>query len=176
MKLASANPGEYFVSSILRTRQVVTSVVTSARCPSPKTLRGYKSRPVTMLQARPHCPYRKFCAEPHEGCHSPQPDRKPPSSLRPLPIQSGERNPPMHACAREYSSNTKSNGPRRESWRWRLVESGFFRQPVVRSGGAAHRPAAPPDRAHFRRLNRSWLRRVLPQRKMCSRSVIVIEI
>src|ERR1700730_11288159 len=32
------------------------------------------------------------------------------------------------------------------------------------------------DRPHFRRLNRSWLRRVLPQRKMRSRSMIVVEI
>ena len=32
------------------------------------------------------------------------------------------------------------------------------------------------DGSNFRRLNRSWLRCVRPQRKMGSRSVIVIEI
>jgi hypothetical protein len=32
------------------------------------------------------------------------------------------------------------------------------------------------DGSHFGRVNRSWLRCVLPQRKMRSRSVIVIEI
>jgi len=29
--------------------------------------------------------------------------------------ESGERNSPMHSCAREHSSNTNFNGPRRES-------------------------------------------------------------
>jgi len=30
-----------------------------------------------------------------------------------------------------------------------VVESGFFRQPVVRSGDAVHRPEAPPRRNPF---------------------------
>ena len=32
------------------------------------------------------------------------------------------------------------------------------------------------NRPHFWRLNRSWLRRVLPQRKMRSRAMIILEV
>ena len=61
---------------------------------------------------------------------------------------------------------------------WGLERDGFgsFRQPVARSGGAAHRPAALPLPPLFRHLNLSRLRCVLPQRKMCSRSMVVLEI
>ena len=54
--------------------------------------------------------------------------------------------------------------------------SGFSRRPsfvaVMQSTHLGHGH----DRPHFRRLNRSRLRAVLSQRKMGSRSVIVIEI
>lgn len=66
----------------------------------------------SVFQKISSCPYRKFCAA-HEGCHSPNRT----ASLKQFAAlpQSGERNSAMHASAREHSSNTKSNGPRRES-------------------------------------------------------------
>jgi hypothetical protein len=56
------------------------------------------------------------------------------------------------------------------------MDSGFSGSPsfiaVVQSTDLWHRH----DGSHFRRLNRSWLRCVLPQRKMGSRSMVIIEI
>jgi hypothetical protein len=62
-------------------------------------------------------------------------------------LESGGGDSPTQASAREHSSNTKANDPRRESpWRGGV---GLFRQPVARSGGAVHRPAALPRRTPF---------------------------
>src|SRR5437879_13863461 len=67
-------------------------------------------------------------------------------------------------------SNAKNE--QRAAW----LFSTLFMQPTVRSGDAFHRLAVPLRRAPFGRLNRSWLRYVLPQGKMGSGPVIVIEI
>ena len=39
----------------------------------------------SVFQKISSCPYRKFCAA-HEGCHSPQPDRKPQAVCGPASI------------------------------------------------------------------------------------------
>jgi hypothetical protein len=52
----------------------------------------------------------------------------------------GNRSPPMLACARDHSSDTSFKGTRKQRILWRIRA---LRQPVVRSIGAAHRPAAP---------------------------------
>jgi len=53
----------------------------------------------------------------------------------------------MHACARDHSSDANFKGSRKG--KAFVADSGSLRQPVVRSGGAAHRPAAPPRRSLF---------------------------
>ena len=69
----------------------------------------------------------------------------------------------MCACAREAVRSQMSTG-RAEAAR-RTVDSGCFRPPVVHSGGAVRRPGHRHHCPHFRRLNGSWLRRVLAQRE-----------
>src|SRR5215469_5415107 len=69
----------------------------------------------------------------------------------------------------ERAISTQGNAARRDG----LGSSGspsFIA--VVQSTDLWHRH----DGSHFRRLNRSWLRCVLPQRKMSSRSMVIIEI
>ena len=79
------------------------------------------------------------------GMPFPQPDCEG-QAFCPL-LESGGGDSPTQASAREHSSNTKANDPRRESpWRGGV---GLFRQPVARSGGAVHRPAALPRRTPF---------------------------
>ncbi len=60
-------------------------------------------------------------------------------------FESGERNSPRHTCASERGSDTDSTGQSRSS----ALDFGCFRRPVVRSGGAIHRPGAPPRRTRF---------------------------
>ena len=91
------------------------------------------------------CPYPKFCAA-HGGCHSPNRTAKR-KQCAALP-ESGEQKAPMHTCAWEQNWDTQiSKGPGEKARS--VVDSGFFRQPVVRSGDAAHRPAARPRRTPF---------------------------
>ena len=63
-------------------------------------------------------------------------------------LESGEPNSPMHACATEHSSDRDFKAPRLGTAQPR-VDSGSFRQPAVRSGGAAHPPAVAPRRTPF---------------------------
>jgi hypothetical protein len=60
-------------------------------------------------------------------------------------LQSGERNSPRHTCASERGSDIDFTGQSRSS----ALDFGCFRRPVVRSGGAIHRPGAPPRRSRF---------------------------
>lgn len=64
------------------------------------------------------------------------------------PLESGEPNSPMHACATEHSSDMDFKAPRIGTAQPR-VDSGSFRKPAVRSGGAAHQPAVAPRRTPF---------------------------
>src|SRR3974377_2519708 len=81
----------------------------------------------------------------------------------------------IRRCARrERQFGRKFQRPQGDAAR-SAMGFGFFRQPVVHSGGAAHRLATRTQPTHFWRLNRSWLRRVLPQRKKRSRSIIHFE-
>src|SRR6516225_12237063 len=61
--------------------------------------------------------------------------------------ESGERSPPLHACARDHSSGTNFKGSRKAARS--VVDSGSVRQPVVRSGDAIHRLAARSRRTPF---------------------------
>ena len=70
------------------------------------------------------------------GCHSSKRTAKLKQFVALL--ESGERNLPMHACAREHSLDTDFKGPRGTR---SVVDSGSFRQPVVLSGGAVRRSA-----------------------------------
>jgi hypothetical protein len=63
-------------------------------------------------------------------------------------LESDETNSPMHACTTEHSSDRDFKAPRIGTAQPRL-DSGSFRQPAVRSGGAAHRPAVAPRRTPF---------------------------
>jgi hypothetical protein len=111
------------------------------------------------------CPYRKFRAA-YGGCHSSKRTAKLKQFVALL--ESGERNSPMHACAREHSSDTDFKWPRRDTRS--VVDSGSFRQPVVRSGGAVRRPAVRggtdrstmggPLRSQFRAFSRGPLKHV----------------
>ena len=62
-------------------------------------------------------------------------------------LDSEQRNSPMCMCTRE-KGRTQIQKAQREARR-SLMHSGFFRQPVVRSGGAGHRPAVPPRQTPF---------------------------
>jgi hypothetical protein len=90
---------------------------------------------------------------PTENCARPMADVIPPtgprrsSSLRAL-LESGERNSPMYAGAMEHSSDKNFKGLTKEA-ACSVVDSGSFRQRVVRSGGAVRRPAVPPRRTPF---------------------------
>ena len=88
---------------------------------------------------RSHCPSREFRTA-YGSCHSLQRSAK----LKQFAalLESGERDSSMRARAREHSSDTDFKAQRICS-----VQPGgfgFFRQPAFRSGGATHRPAAPP--------------------------------
>ena len=62
--------------------------------------------------------------------------------------ESGEQKAPMHTCAWKQNWDTQiSKGPGEKARS--VVDSGFFRQPVVRSGDAGHRPAERPRRTPF---------------------------
>jgi hypothetical protein len=63
-------------------------------------------------------------------------------------LESGELDSPMHACAREKSSDRDFTAPRIGTAQPR-VDSGSFRHPAVRSGGAAHQPAVARRRTPF---------------------------
>ena len=89
-------------------------------------------------------------------------------------VQSDERYSAMHTCARKHSSELilkAQRGAARSMGILALSGSPSF-VAVMQAADLRQRH----DGSHFRRLNRSWLRCVLPQRKMGSRSVIVIEI
>src|SRR5580700_10433360 len=90
-------------------------------------------------------------------------------------LESGEtKSADARVCRRaQFGRKFQSRKERqRVAWWMRAFSGSPSFVAVVQSTNLRHRHDGP----HFRRLNRTWLRRVLPQRKMCSRSVIVIEI
>src|SRR5712664_353221 len=80
--------------------------------------------------------------------------------VRDISLESGARNPPMHACARAQFGRKFQRPKERQrvaSWIRTLSGSPSF-VAVVQPTDLRHRHDGP----HFQRLNRSWLRRVLP--------------
>ena len=118
--------------------------------------------------------YRKFCAV-YGGCHTSK-RVEDSNSVRPFLSLVNE----IRRCTRVQESTVRTQISKRQGeaalslvdWWLRAFSGSPSFVAVVQPADLRHRH----DRAHFRRLNRSWLRRVLPQRKMCSRSMIVIEI
>ena len=100
--------------------------------------------PVVMQAFPDACPYRKFCAA-YSGCHTSK--RIVDShSVRPCLSLVNE----IRRCTRlqESTVRTQISKPQGEAAR-SVVDAGVFRQPVVRSGGAVHQPAAPTRRTPF---------------------------
>ena len=64
-------------------------------------------------------------------------------------VDAGEHNAHDASVSTERRSDANCKGPKVVR---NVVDSGFFRQPVVRSGGAVRRPAAPSRRTPFREV------------------------